>query len=230
MLLNRNVDDLLTVNRETLADKAADLLRNLILVDELKPNEVLAERDLSEKLGVSRTPLREALRVLATEGLVVMTPNLRPRVANPTLDQLLDMIDVLSSLERLAGELLGNKITDEILAKLDAQVSRMGTFPDDGDELEFFNIDMNFHKTIIASTGNQQLVTTHSQYNAALYRARFMSTRWTARRPLMQEHHSEIVELLRQKNGTAAGIAMRTHLQQLKINVTELFDGKNERE
>lgn len=224
MLLNRIDDGQLTVNRETLADKTADLLRNLILVDELKPNQVLAERDLSEKLGVSRTPLREALRVLATEGLVVMVPNLRPRVANPTLDQVLDMIDVLSSLERLAGELLGSRITDEILSKLDVHVACMGTFPDDGNELEFFNIDMDFHKTIVASTGNQQLITTHGQYNAALYRARFMSTKLTARRPLMREQHAEIVELFRLKNGTAAGIAMRTHLQQLKVNISEFFE------
>lgn len=223
MLLNQIGEGSLTVNRDTLADKTADLLRNSILLEELKPNQVLAERELSEKLGVSRTPFREALRILATEGLVVMAPNLRPRVANPTLEQVLDMIDVLSSLERLAGELLGSRITDDTLSKLDKAVARMGTFPDDADELEFFNIDMDFHRTIVAATGNQQLITTHGQYNAALYRARFMSTRLTARRPLMREQHAEIVELFRLKNGTAAGLAMRTHLQQLKINIGELF-------
>ena len=230
MLLNQSDDHSLSVTRDTLADRAADLLRRQILVGNLKPNEILAERELSQKLNVSRTPLREALRVLASEGLVTMTPNLRPRVANPTLTQLLDLIDVLSSLERLACELLGPKITDSVLKKLDDLVVQMGAFPNDGEELDFFNIDMNFHLTIIEASKNPQLITTHKKYNAAVYRARFMSTRWTERRPLMQEQHSEIVALLRQKNGTAAGMSLKTHLQQLKTNVTELFtdEGPNE--
>jgi DNA-binding GntR family transcriptional regulator len=227
MLLNQiDSDNHMAISRSTLADRAVELLRELILLEKLKPNEVLAERELSEKLGVSRTPLREALRVLASEGLVEMSPNLRPKVANPTLEQLMDLIDVLSSLERLAGELLCESINDDLIAQLDELVAKMKHFPDDGEELEFFNIDMKFHRTIVAATQNQQLIITHTQYNAAVFRARFMSTKWTSRRPLMHVQHAEIVDLLKKRDADAAGSMLKAHLQQLKINVTELFAAK----
>jgi DNA-binding GntR family transcriptional regulator len=216
----------IAVSRSTLADRAADMLRELILREKLKPEQILAERELASELGVSRTPLREALRVLASEGLVEMTPNLRPRVANPSLEQILDLIDVLSSLERLACEILGESVSTQVLNRLDKYVAQLGDFPDDCDELEYFNTDMAFHRTIVTGTQNQPLITTHAQYNAAVYRVRFMSTKWVARRPLMQEQHSEIVELIRKRDGFAAGQKMKAHLQQLKINVTELFEAR----
>lgn len=224
MLLNStSPENGITINRETLGDKAADMLRELILVEELKPNEILAERSLSDKLGISRTPLREALRVLASEGLVEMAPNLRPRVANPSLEQLLDLIDVLSSLERLACELVAGDHTAAIIGHLERQVRQMQSFPDNGHEIEFFKLDMDFHKTIVESTGNQPLIRTHRQYNAAVFRARFMSTKWVARRPLMHEQHSAICDLLKARDGSAAGDLMKSHLQQLKVNVSDLF-------
>lgn len=225
-MLLRNHEQESGVSRETLADRAADLLRHQILLEKLKPNEILAERDISERLGVSRTPLREALRMLASEGLVEMKANLRPRVADPSLDQILDLIDVLSSMERLACEMLAAKANRVVLAKLEKQIHALGTFPDDGDELEFFNIDMEFHKTIVWGTQNQPLIRTHSQYNAAVFRARFMSTKLVARRPLMQEQHHEIAELIRKGDGTAAGSKMKDHLQQLKVNVTDLYNAR----
>ncbi len=211
------------VNRSTLADRAADLLREQILLEVLKPNEILAERDLSAKLGVSRTPLREALRMLASEGLVDMQPNFRPRVAAPSLDQILDLIDVLASLERLACELLSAKATPSAMARLNALVDRLGSFPDGGKELDFFNIDMEFHRTIVEETGNQPLITTHRQYNAAVFRARFMSTKWVERRPLMQEQHAVIADLIGKGRADDASRTMLGHMQQLKVNVTELY-------
>jgi GntR family transcriptional regulator, rspAB operon transcriptional repressor len=102
----------------------------------------------------------------------------------------------------------------------------MKAFPDDGSELEFFKVDMDFHKTIVESSGNQPLIRTHRQYNAAVFRARFMSTKWVARRPLMHDQHAAICELLRAGDGAAAGELMKSHLQQLKVNVTELFQAR----
>lgn len=228
MLLNStSQENGLAISRDTLGDRAADMLRELILIEELKPEEILAERSLSDKLGISRTPLREALRVLASEGLVEMAPNLRPRVANPSLEQLLDLIDVLSSLERLACELVAERHTVEIIERLERQVHRMQSFPDNGDELQFFRLDMDFHKTIVESTCNQPLIRTHRQYNAAVFRARFMSTKWVARRPLMHEQHAAICGLLKERDGAAAGNLMKSHLQQLKINVSELFAARD---
>lgn len=223
LLTNVGEDNGIAVDRATLADRAADMLRELILTEKLVPEEILAERELSKMLGISRTPLREALRVLAAEGLVEMTPNFRPKVANPSLNQLLDLIDVLSSLERLSCEMTTRRNSEALVEKLEQQIAIMKLLLDDGDDLEFFKCDMEFHNTIVASTGNQPLIITHRQYNAALFRARFMSTQLLARRPLMHEQHSAICGLIKSGDGVAAGSLMNSHLQQLKINLTELF-------
>jgi DNA-binding GntR family transcriptional regulator len=229
MLLGTRVTSELVVSRDTLSDRAADRIRDLILIEELKPHEILAERELADKLGISRTPLREALRVLAAEGLVEMEANKRPRVCDPSLDQLLDLVDVLAVLERLAGETAATRITNEVLIRLEELVDRLETFPDDGDALEYFRTDMKLHATIVEASGNQPLLRTHSQYNAALFRARFLSSRWASRRPLMNIQHRSFITLLRERNATAAGAAMFDHLMQLKANLKALYQerGKN---
>jgi DNA-binding GntR family transcriptional regulator len=226
--VRRKPDDLL-VQRDTLSDRAADRLRELILIEELKPGHILAERELAERLGVSRTPLREALRILASEGLVEMEANRRPRVVDPSLEQLLNLVDVLAALERLAGSVAAQRITAEALSNLYKLVSKLENFPEDGNELEFFDTDMSIHSGIVAASDNQPLQRTHAQYNAALYRARFLSTRWRARRPLMNEQHHKIIDLLRDRKGEEAGDAMHAHLMQLKVNIADLMSERSAR-
>lgn len=223
MLLGTKSASELVVSRDTLSDRAADRIRDLILVEELKPREILAERELADKLGISRTPLREALRILAAEGLVEMEANKRPRVCDPSLEQLLDLVDVLAVLERLAGETAAEKVTNEDLSRIEDLVVRLETFPDDGDALEYFRTDMRLHSTIVEASGNQPLLNTHDQYNAALFRARFMSSRWASRRPLMNEQHRSFLTLLRARDGAAVGGAMFAHLMQLKVNLQAIF-------
>lgn len=223
-----SADNNMMVSRSTLSDRAADRLREQILVEELKPGQVLAERELALQLGVSRTPLRDALKILATEGLVELVPNLRPRVANPSLDELLDLVDVLASLERLSGELIVKKISDETVDELADLVAQMRNTPKDGEELDFFKLDMKFHRTIVSATNNQALIKTHQQYNAAVFRARFMSSRWKARRPLMHDQHGEVVDMIKEGNGRKVGKILFSHLMQLKRNITELWKLKEE--
>ena len=215
-------DDIANV-RDTLSARVADLLRDWILVEKLAPRQVLAERELSEFIGVSRTPLREALRILAAEGLVEMVPNRRPRVADPTLEQLLDLLDVLAALESLAGEKAAGNIDPADIAAMERIIDRLANFPQDGDPLDYFRLDMEFHRTIVRASSNDALIKTHAQYNAAVFRARFMSTRWATRRPLMQQQHAGILEALKQGDGQATAARIHEHLMQLKQNISELY-------
>ncbi|GAB5469228.1 MAG: GntR family transcriptional regulator [Rhodospirillales bacterium] len=217
----------LAVVRDTLAARVADRLRDWILVERLKPGAILTERELAELAGVSRTPMREALRILAGEGLVEMVPNRRPRVADPTLEQLLALLDVLAALEALAGEKAALFITPEEIATLEEIIEALAHFPDDGEALAYFRLDMTFHRSIVKASNNPALVKTHQQYNAAVFRARFLSTRWETRRPLMQDQHSSILGALKRKDGAAASAEMREHLMQLKRNITDLYAEKD---
>ena len=91
--------------RRSLSTETADKLRELILLEKLPPGMHIPERDLSEALGISRTPMREALRILEAEGLVDHTPTRRSRVANPSVEELSQSMKVLATLEALGGEL-----------------------------------------------------------------------------------------------------------------------------
>ena len=223
LLESHSEDDELAISRQALASQVADRLRDWILVEKLEPGQVLGERELADRIGVSRTPMREALRILAAEGLVNMVPNRRPRVADPTLEQLLALLDVLAALEGLAGEKAAEHITEEEIVELKAILAKLATFPEDGDALEFFRADMSFHRRIVRASNNPALMKTHEQYNAAVFRARFMSTRWTTRRPLMKDQHGQILEALEHRDGAAASAMMREHLMQLKRNISDLY-------
>ena len=98
-------EDIKLSQRRSLSTETADKLRELILLEKLPPGMHIPERDLSEALGISRTPMREALRILEAEGLVDHTPTRRSRVANPSVEELSQSMKVLATLEALGGEL-----------------------------------------------------------------------------------------------------------------------------
>ena len=97
--------DVKPLARVSLSEQIAVELRKLVLLEKLAPGAAIPERETAAALGVSRTPLRESLRILATEGLVDIEPNRPPRVANPSIAKLGDLLEVLGTLESLAGEL-----------------------------------------------------------------------------------------------------------------------------
>ncbi len=108
-----------------LPDQIAARLRRAILRGTLPPGSSIKERDNAAELGVSRTPLREAVRVLANEGLVILRPSRTPVVASPTYEELADYVEVLLALERLGGELACARITSDELDRLTALHDRL---------------------------------------------------------------------------------------------------------
>ena len=99
--------------RKSLAAEAADNLREFILLGKLGPGMPVRERDLAEAFGISRTPLKEALRILESEGLIDYGPTRRPVVADPSLDEINDWLRVQGALEALAGDLACEAATDK---------------------------------------------------------------------------------------------------------------------
>lgn len=214
------LEDVQIAPRRSLADEAADKLREAILLEQLAPGTPVPERELSEAMGISRTPLKDALRILEVEGLVEYGPTRRPRVANPSLETLRDNISVLGALEALAGELACAMATDEDLAIIADHARRMDA--EGGDPLEFFNKDMAFHSAIVAAARNAPLAETHRQYNARLWRARFMSSRQIDRRANTQAEHARIVNALLARDAATTSQALRAHLRSTIENIARL--------
>ena len=168
--------------RRSLASEAADSLREFILLGKLAPGVPVPERDLAEAFGVSRTPLKEALRILETEGLIEYGPTRRPRVADPSADELNDWLRVQGALEGLAGELACANATDRQLAEIEILNNSINDARASDGPLEAFRRDMRFHEAIVAASGNTALAETHATYNARLWRGRFLSSQRVASR------------------------------------------------
>ena len=208
--------------RRSLSAEAADSLRELILLEKLPPGTPVPERDLAEGLGISRTPLKDALRILETEGLIEYGPTRRPRVADPSPEEIEQNIRVLSALEALAGELACAAASDTDIADIRSLDASMRTLPDDASPLDFFHLDMDFHARIVAASGNAPLAATHKQYNARLWRARFMSSRQVDRRDNTLAEHGEIAKALAARDGAATATHLRRHLESTIINLRQI--------
>ncbi len=205
--------------RRSLALDVADTLRELILLGKLAPGVPVRERDLSEAFGISRTPLKEALRILENEGLIVYGPTRRPRVADPSLDEINDWLRVQGALEALAGELACELASDEQLMQIERVNASIKEAYDASGQLEAFRMDMRFHEAIVTASGNAALAETHATYNARLWRVRFLSSQRAASRDATRREHLDIVEALRARDGAAAGKVLQKHLRTAEKNI-----------
>lgn len=205
--------------RRSLASEAADSLREFIMLGKLAPGIPVRERDLAEAFGISRTPLKEALRILEGEGLIVYGPTRRPSVANPSLEKINDWLRVQGALEALAGELACELATDAQLAEIERINASIKEARDADGKLEAFRRDMEFHQAIVAASGNTALAETHATYNARLWRVRFLSSQRDAGRSATRKEHLQIVAALKSRDAKAAQIALKQHLQTAETNI-----------
>jgi DNA-binding GntR family transcriptional regulator len=208
----------------TLAERIAATLRRDILRGKLKPGAPIKERDNATELGVSRTPMREAIRILAKEGLVELRPARSPIVAQPGFKEVEDQAAVLIALEKLSVELACVHATAEDLTNISDLVQRMSDTFDHTDPLDMFELDMQFHSSIAQASHNQPLINTHCQYLQKLWRARYIAASQRRNRERVVCQHTDIVEALRSRDPKAALTAIDTHLYHLAEDVREVIE------
>lgn len=207
--------------RKSLAEEAADRLRELILLEKLEPGTPISERELAEGLGISRTPLREAMRLLEIDGLLEYSSTRRPYVADLSLEIVAQNLSVLGALEALAGEQACRNAGADEIEEIGRICGKMVETSDAGDPLEFFRTDMAFHEAIVAASRNRPLAETHRQYNTRLWRARFISSCRRPDRPLTLRQHGDVYEALKARDGEACARALRTHLETTVENIAK---------
>lgn len=207
-----------------LADEIADRLRRDILQGRLRPGDSVKERDNAAGQGVSRTPMREAIRVLAQEGLIELRPSRSPIVANPTLAEVVDDIDVIRALEVLSGQLAcRNASRDDIEAIVKLQ-RQLDTAPEDADPLDLFETDMAFHRAIAEASHNRALAETHRAYLARLWRVRYLSARQKSGKERSYRQHHEIIAGLESRDAEAVARVVTNHIDQIIINIRGYFE------
>jgi DNA-binding GntR family transcriptional regulator len=198
----------------TLHDDVLGRLRSLIIEGELAPGDRVNERIVCGRLGISRTPLREALKVLASEGLVQLLPNRGARVTRLTEPDLRAMFEVLAALETLAGALACVRLSDAEIAEIQALHYQMEAHFHRRELSAYFALNQAIHRRLIEGAGNPVLLAHHAQLNAGVQRARFLASRLSEGRwQQAMGEHGELLEALRRRDGPRLGGLLAHHLR-----------------
>ena len=209
-----------------LRDVVFQTLRQAILRGELKPGERLMEIHLAQKLGVSRTPVREAIRKLELEGLVLMIPRKGAVVAEITISDLEDVLEVRMALEELAVKHACRQITPEQLSQLYilAEEFRQTLYGDDVGACA--QADMKFHEAIYAATGNGRLVQILNNLREQMYRYRMEYLKDRQSHSLLVKEHEEILHALEQRDEKKALEAISCHIERHKNHIIDTINAK----
>lgn len=210
-----------------LRDVVFNTLRQAILRGELKPGERLMEIQLANKLGVSRTPIREALRKLELEGLVHMVPRKGAEVADITEKSLRDVLEVRKALEELSVQLACEKITEEEIDKLRRAAVRFKETLQDQDVTKIAEADVEFHDIIYMATDNQKLILLLNNLREQMYRYRVEYLKNEEAHDQLIAEHEELIENISKRNKEEATRIMCQHIDNQVATVIDVIHTKN---
>ena len=209
-----------------LRDVVFNKLRQAILRGELKPGERLMEIQLANKLGVSRTPIREALRKLELEGLVNMVPRKGAEVADITEKSLRDVLEVRKALEELSVQLACEKITEEEIEELKRVAERFKDTLDDQDVTKIAEADVAFHDVIYTATDNQKLILLLNNLREQMYRYRVEYLKKEEAYPQLIAEHEELIDNISKRNKEEATRIMCEHIDNQVATVINVIHTK----
>ncbi|WP_439496169.1 GntR family transcriptional regulator [Bosea sp. (in: a-proteobacteria)] len=188
-----------------------DALHRMIVTGELPPGQKLREQELCDRLGVSRTPLREALRTLAAQGLVRLTQNRGAEVAPLTLSDIVALFDVVGTLEALAARLACKTMPDEAIAEVGVLHYRMMLHHVRDELPEYFALNQQIHRAVVEAAENPVLLGVWETLAARVERAKYLPNlqpnRWKA---AMHEHDAMLAALVA-RDGEALGRLIEAH-------------------
>ena len=210
-----------------LRDVVFNTLRQAILRGELKPGERLMEVQLGNKLGVSRTPIREAIRKLELEGLVLMIPRKGAEVADITEKSLMDVLEVRKALEELAVQLCCDKITGKEIEELHRAADDFRRILKTSDDVtEIAEADVRFHDIIYLATGNQKLIQILNNLREQMYRYRVECIKRKESHPILIAEHEEIIRRIENKEKKEAADIVCRHIDNQAEVVTGVIRTK----
>ncbi|MDF0603609.1 GntR family transcriptional regulator [Psychromarinibacter sp. C21-152] len=206
------MESLQPIKRASLHGTVVERLRDLITEGHVPPGEKINEKALCEAYGVSRTPLREALKVLASEGLVTLTPNRGATVAEITERDLDEVFPILMALEGLAGEAACARMSDAAIRQLRVLQDEMEGHYEAGDRAAYFQTNQAIHEAILEGCENQTLIATHRALAGRVRRARYLANMSPARWKQAVEEHAAILWAIEARDGARTAQLLREHL------------------
>jgi DNA-binding GntR family transcriptional regulator len=224
-------EQLSPVPRQQLHDTVVDHLRRFIVEGVLEAGRKLNERELCETLGISRTPLREALKVLASEGLIEISPNRGASVSKMSEAELRETFELMSGLEAFSGELACERITAAEIAEIKALHYAMLACRAQNDLAGYYSRNQAIHDKINEAARNSALRQTYIAVNRRLQALRFRSNFETPKWDRAIHDHSEMLEALDARDGKRLAAILRQHLLAkrdavLRIDATSDIQGQ----
>jgi len=204
--------------RRTLHDELVTLLRNMIMGGELKPGSRIAESRLCTHFGVSRTPLREALKVLSAEGLVRLLPNKGATVVRVTRKEVEEIVPMLGALEALAGELACANIDKDTIARIEGMHRQMVDRFRIGDKQLYNDLNRAIHDSIFEAADNKTLSETYNMLQARLRSLFFVTPKSPPEWAAAVEDHEQMMAALAARDGAQFAAIARRHIRH-KVDV-----------
>jgi DNA-binding GntR family transcriptional regulator len=214
----------LRVPRTGLHEQAAAKLRTLIVRGDLSPGEPLLEVDISKALGISRTPLREAFKQLAAEGLVELRLNRGAVVAALRREELAELFEAVSGIERCAAELAAIRMTTADAERLEALQDRIEGHHDRGELRDYFEVNQQIHSAIVGFARNSVLKASHDALLARAERARFFALSAHGRWDESVREHRQILAALKARDAERAGQLLGHHVRRTGEAVVETLE------
>lgn len=200
------------IERPTLHHVVVSRLRDMIIEGQLPAGVRIHEGQVGLSLGVSRTPLREALKVLATEGLVELIPSRGAMVRQLTVKDARDMLAVLSSLEQMAGPMTCENASDDDIREVRRLHEEMLAFYAARDRLQYFKRNQQIHSLLISLSGNESLALVHDILQTRMKRIRYIGDQKLESWSAAVSEHEEMIAALEARDGPRLSSAMVGHL------------------
>ena len=210
--------EIITIPRANLHEQAAKRLRQMLVEGRIAPGAKLNERELCEALDVSRTPLREAIKMLAAEGLVELVPNRGAVALKLSEEDVRHTFEVMGGLEALSGELAAQRVTDQELAEIRAMHFEMLAAYTRRDLSSYYRLNAQIHQAINAAAKNPVLAATYDRVNARLQALRFRSNQDGEKWKSAVKEHEQMVDALARRDSAAMRAVLASHLKN-KLDV-----------
>jgi DNA-binding GntR family transcriptional regulator len=211
------------IMRRSLHHEVVEKLRDLILSGDLAPRSRVNEVALCERFEISRTPLREAIKLLAAEGLLDLLPNRGARIAALSASEIEEILQVVGVLEALAGELACKLITEEEMTALETANADMVEAWKTGDYPRYFKRNQQIHEAIIAAAGNSALEAVYRSLSGRVQRARFSAHKTDEQWKRAIDDHNLMIIFLRRRDGAALAQLMREHIKSKKVIISAAY-------
>jgi len=221
--MSETAADYTPIMRRTLHDEVLERLRDMIIEGRLAPGQRINEGQVGAQLGVSRTPLREAIKTLASEGLVEILPAKGAIVRKFTARDLADILEVIKSLEQLGGRIACAQASNATIETIHQLHKDMLALYETRDRLDYFKLNQAIHSAIVAASGNAVLAEMHTTLQARIKRLRFVGNEGPEKWAGAVAEHEDMIAALLKRDAEALSEAIGRHMDTTLVRVRDVL-------